>query len=294
MSLPDGGPPPDDQASRRWRASPWRSAAASPRRSSSARSRPARATTSSAPRDLARAMVCECGMSEKLGPLAYGESEENVFLGRDMAHAPRGLLRGDGARDRRGGAPHRRRAVRARASSVLERQPRQARRARRRRCSSARRSTPRRSRPSFDGRELPAAPARHHPDLRRASAKSRRKRSAAPRASSARRSPHRADSTEPSCTQRRSQKLRRSCFVAATAAAVEARARAALPERSSGRGRRCRSSGHGRRHGGSTRHGGHSRRGGSQNLERARRGRLRRRSGRGAGAGVAGRGGAFE
>jgi len=34
---------------------------------------------------LARAMVCELGMSEKLGPVAYGEREEAVFLGREMA-----------------------------------------------------------------------------------------------------------------------------------------------------------------------------------------------------------------
>jgi cell division protease FtsH len=34
---------------------------------------------------MARAMVCELGMSEKLGPIAYGENEENVFLGREMA-----------------------------------------------------------------------------------------------------------------------------------------------------------------------------------------------------------------
>jgi cell division protease FtsH len=34
---------------------------------------------------LARAMVCELGMSTKLGPIAYGENEENVFLGREMS-----------------------------------------------------------------------------------------------------------------------------------------------------------------------------------------------------------------
>jgi cell division protease FtsH len=34
---------------------------------------------------LARAMVCELGMSDKLGPVAYGDREENVFLGREMA-----------------------------------------------------------------------------------------------------------------------------------------------------------------------------------------------------------------
>jgi cell division protease FtsH len=33
----------------------------------------------------ARAMVCELGMSERLGPVAYGENEESVFLGREMA-----------------------------------------------------------------------------------------------------------------------------------------------------------------------------------------------------------------
>jgi cell division protease FtsH len=34
---------------------------------------------------IARSMVCEVGMSERLGPVAYGEREENVFLGRDFA-----------------------------------------------------------------------------------------------------------------------------------------------------------------------------------------------------------------
>src|SRR5512144_1661162 len=33
--------------------------------------------------EIARKMVCEWGMSEKLGPLAYGRKEEAVFLGRD-------------------------------------------------------------------------------------------------------------------------------------------------------------------------------------------------------------------
>jgi len=35
--------------------------------------------------NMARAMVCELGMSDKLGPIAYGENEHNVFLGREMA-----------------------------------------------------------------------------------------------------------------------------------------------------------------------------------------------------------------
>ncbi|MBI4384183.1 MAG: ATP-dependent zinc metalloprotease FtsH, partial [Nitrospinae bacterium] len=34
--------------------------------------------------ELARKMVCEWGMSEKMGPLTYGQKEEQVFLGRDF------------------------------------------------------------------------------------------------------------------------------------------------------------------------------------------------------------------
>ena len=35
---------------------------------------------------IARKMVCEWGMSEKIGPMAFGEKEGEVFLGRDMGH----------------------------------------------------------------------------------------------------------------------------------------------------------------------------------------------------------------
>jgi cell division protease FtsH len=35
--------------------------------------------------DLARKMVCEWGMSETMGPLAYGKKEEQIFLGREFA-----------------------------------------------------------------------------------------------------------------------------------------------------------------------------------------------------------------
>ena len=37
--------------------------------------------------DLAHRMVCEWGMSEKLGPLTFGKKEENPFVGREMGHA---------------------------------------------------------------------------------------------------------------------------------------------------------------------------------------------------------------
>jgi len=35
--------------------------------------------------DTARKMVCEWGMSEKLGPLTFGKKEEQIFLGREFA-----------------------------------------------------------------------------------------------------------------------------------------------------------------------------------------------------------------
>jgi cell division protease FtsH len=34
---------------------------------------------------LARKMVCEWGMSDKLGPLTFGKKEEAIFLGREIA-----------------------------------------------------------------------------------------------------------------------------------------------------------------------------------------------------------------
>jgi cell division protease FtsH len=35
--------------------------------------------------NLARKMVCEWGMSDKIGPLSYGKKEEQIFLGREFA-----------------------------------------------------------------------------------------------------------------------------------------------------------------------------------------------------------------
>ncbi len=36
---------------------------------------------------LARKMVCNWGMSDKVGPVTFGKTEEHIFLGREMAHA---------------------------------------------------------------------------------------------------------------------------------------------------------------------------------------------------------------
>ena len=36
--------------------------------------------------DMARKMVTAWGMSEKLGPMAYGKNQQNVFMGRDFGH----------------------------------------------------------------------------------------------------------------------------------------------------------------------------------------------------------------
>jgi cell division protease FtsH len=35
--------------------------------------------------DLARKMVCDYGMNEDLGPLAFGKGEEQIFLGREIS-----------------------------------------------------------------------------------------------------------------------------------------------------------------------------------------------------------------
>ena len=35
--------------------------------------------------EMARKMVCEWGMSEKIGPLTFGKVEEHIFLGREVA-----------------------------------------------------------------------------------------------------------------------------------------------------------------------------------------------------------------
>jgi cell division protease FtsH len=49
--------------------------------------------------DLSRKMVCEWGMSEKLGPLTFGKKEEQIFLGRDFSqqsdHSPETAARID-------------------------------------------------------------------------------------------------------------------------------------------------------------------------------------------------------
>jgi cell division protease FtsH len=35
--------------------------------------------------EMARKMVCEWGMSDRLGPLTFGKNEEHIFLGREVA-----------------------------------------------------------------------------------------------------------------------------------------------------------------------------------------------------------------
>ena len=54
--------------------------------------------------DLARKMVCEWGMSEKLGPLHFGKREGEVFLGRDFGDASKDYSEQTADRDRRRGA----------------------------------------------------------------------------------------------------------------------------------------------------------------------------------------------
>ncbi len=37
--------------------------------------------------EMARKMICEWGMSDRLGPLTFGKNEEHIFLGREVARA---------------------------------------------------------------------------------------------------------------------------------------------------------------------------------------------------------------
>jgi len=36
--------------------------------------------------DLARRLVCDFGMTAELGPLSYGQKDEQIFLGREISH----------------------------------------------------------------------------------------------------------------------------------------------------------------------------------------------------------------
>jgi cell division protease FtsH len=36
--------------------------------------------------DIVRKLICDYGMTSELGPLSYGEKEEQIFLGRDINH----------------------------------------------------------------------------------------------------------------------------------------------------------------------------------------------------------------
>ena len=97
---------------------------------------------------LARAMVCELGMSEKLGPIAYGENEENVFLGRDFAQRSRDYSESTARRHRPGnarGSWPSSTTVRIKSSPSIASSSTPWRK----RCSSAKRSTPRRSKRSW-------------------------------------------------------------------------------------------------------------------------------------------------
>ena len=60
--------------------------------------------------EIARRMVTEFGMSDTLGPVRFGVANEEVFVGRDMGHAPEYSQEVAGTIDARGSAPDRRRA----------------------------------------------------------------------------------------------------------------------------------------------------------------------------------------
>ena len=108
--------------------------------------------------EIARKMVCEWGMSEKLGPLAYGKKEESIFLGRDYAQRTQDYSEQTAHEiDQEVRAIVQRQYVRVK--ELLTREQRQARGASPTRSSSARRSTPRRSTRSSRGASCPSASA---------------------------------------------------------------------------------------------------------------------------------------
>ena len=59
---------------------------------------------------MARAMVTRFGMSDSLGPIAYAENQEEVFLGHSRVAHPE-YLGSHGAEDRFGNPPHHRRVL---------------------------------------------------------------------------------------------------------------------------------------------------------------------------------------
>ncbi len=67
---------------------------------------------------MARAMVTRFGMSDALGPIAYAENQEEVFLGHSRVAHPE-HLRSHGAEDRCGDQPHHRRDLSARPRTIL-------------------------------------------------------------------------------------------------------------------------------------------------------------------------------
>ena len=94
--------------------------------------------------DLARRMVTEFGMSDRLGPLSFGKRDELVFLGREIGEQ-RNYSRRDRQDDRRGGPGDHRPGLRAGDPGPRD-PPRPARRAWPRSSSPRRPSTSRRSR----------------------------------------------------------------------------------------------------------------------------------------------------
>ena len=69
--------------------------------------------------EIARRMVTEFGMSDALGPVRFGVANEEVFVGRDMGHAPEYSQEVAGTDRCRGAAPRSTTRTRA-ARTILE------------------------------------------------------------------------------------------------------------------------------------------------------------------------------
>ncbi len=108
--------------------------------------------------EMARKMVCEWGMSDKLGPLTFGKNEEHIFLGREVARA-KDYSEDTALADRQRDQAHRRRVPRAARGRSSRRTSRSSTRSPGP-CSSASRSTAKRSRGSSAPGRSPRPPRR--------------------------------------------------------------------------------------------------------------------------------------
>ena len=102
---------------------PCFSAAGSQKRSLSVRSPRAAHDDLAKATDIAKSMVKEFGMSERVGHVTYEKERKSMFLDINPESSPEGLQRGDGARDRQRDQADRGERVRHGAETLSDKKP---------------------------------------------------------------------------------------------------------------------------------------------------------------------------